>query len=44
MLLVTGNLVTSNEHCMEFYNLVGYHKVTDLLVCIDVIPYDSGNR
>ena len=24
MLLVTGNLVTSNGHCMELYNLVGY--------------------
>ena len=43
-LLVTGNLVTSNEHSMELYNLVGYHKVTDLLVCIAVIQYTSGNR
>ena len=42
--LVTGNLVTSNGHCMELYNLVGYHKVTDLLACIAVIQYTSGNR
>ena len=40
----SGNLVTSNGHCMELYNLVGYHKVTDLLVCIAVIQYTSGNR
>ena len=34
-ILVTGTLVTSNLQCMELYNLVGYHKATDLLACID---------
>ena len=44
MLLVTGNLVTSNNgQCMKLYNSVGYHKVTDLHTCIDVIQYAAGN-
>ena len=28
---------------MELYNLVSYHKVTNLLACMDVIQYASGN-
>ena len=44
MLLVTGNLVTFNRHYMELYSLVGYHRVTDSLACIDVIQYTSGIR